>query len=90
MATVTAVIVVLAFLSGCVTAVVGVWVGRGQSPVSLVLNWAAATLVLQALAACIAIVHARVGPSDHRIAERTPAPDERDRRTAASGSADRE
>ena len=60
MANVTAAIVVLAFLSGCVTAVVGVWVGRGQSPVTLVMYWAAATLVLQMLAACIAVVHARV------------------------------
>ena len=59
MPTVTAVLVVLAFLSGCVTAVTGVWVGRGQSPVSLVLNWGALTLVLQLFAACIAVVHAR-------------------------------
>ena len=78
MASVTALIVVLAFLSGCVTAVVGVWVGRGQSPVSLVLNWAAATLVLQALAACIAVVHARVGPGEDHP-ERGPAPREPDR-----------
>jgi hypothetical protein len=42
-----------------VTAVTGVWVGRGQSPVTLVLNWGAVTLVLQLFAACIAVVHAR-------------------------------
>ncbi len=61
MATVTALVVVLAFVSGCITAVVGVWVGRGQSPVTLVLNWGALTLVLQLAAACIATVHARAG-----------------------------
>jgi hypothetical protein len=78
MANVTAAIVVLAFLSGCVTAVVGVWVGRGQSPVTLVMYWAAGTLVLQMLAACIAVVHARVaddGPGEHpgpAAAERRP------------------
>ena len=59
MASVTALLVVLAFVSGCITAVVGVWVGRGQSHVSLVLNWGAATLVLQLFAACIALFHAR-------------------------------
>lgn len=64
MSTVTALIVVLAFLSGCVTAVTGVWVGRGQSPVSLVLNWGALTLVLQLFAACIAVVHARAARPD--------------------------
>ncbi|MBY0278462.1 hypothetical protein K2Z84_24290 [Candidatus Binatia bacterium] len=68
MPTVTAAIVVVAFLSGCATAVAGYWVGRGQSPVSLVLNWGALTLVLQLFAACVAVVHARAGrpavPSD--------------------------
>ena len=59
MASVTALLVVLAFLAGCITAVVGVWVGRGQSPVTLVMNWAAVTLVLQLFAACIALFHAR-------------------------------
>lgn len=58
---VTAAIVVLAFLSGCATAVAGYWVGRGESPVSLVLNWGALTLVLQLFAACVAVVHARAG-----------------------------
>lgn len=73
MPTVTAVIVVLAFLSGCVTAVTGVWVGRGQSPVSLVLNWGAVTLVLQLFAACIAVVHARAGrPTAAREPEGAP------------------
>jgi len=58
-ATVTALIVTLSFVAGCITAVVGVWVGRGTSPVSLLLNWGALTLVLQLFATCIAVVHAR-------------------------------
>lgn len=71
MASVTAALVVLAFVSGCITAVTGVWVGRGQSPVSLVLNWGAVTLVLQMFAACIAIFHARASrdPDDLGAAE---------------------
>lgn len=66
MPAVTAFLVVLAFVSGCVTAVTGVWVGRGQSPVSLVLNWGAVTLVLQLFAACIAIFHARAARAGER------------------------
>lgn len=77
MATVTALVVVLAFVSGCITAVVGVWVGRGQSPVTLVLNWGALTLVLQLAAACIATVHARAGrlrEVEHGAPAAGPAP----------------
>lgn len=77
MARVTALVVVLAFVAGCVTAVVGVWVGRGQSPVTLLLNWGAVTLVLQLFAACIALVHARANgeleaPPDPRPEARSP------------------
>lgn len=68
MASVTALLVVLSFVSGCITAVVGVWVGRGQSPVTLVMNWAALTLVLQLFAACIALFHARAD-RDRDVAE---------------------
>ena len=78
MSTVTAVIVWLAFLAGCVTAVVGVRVGHGESSVVALLNWGAATLVLQLAAACIAFVHAR--------ADRDPDPEEL---PAADGAARR-
>lgn len=59
MPTVTAIFVVLAFLAGCVTAVVGFRVGHGESSLPTLLDWAAVTLVLQLCAACIAVVHAR-------------------------------
>ncbi|HEY8517168.1 MAG TPA: hypothetical protein VIS07_16795 [Candidatus Binatia bacterium] len=59
MAAVTAAIVLLAFLAGCVTFVLGVRAGYGTSPLSSHLNWGAITLVLQFFAACIALVHAR-------------------------------
>lgn len=72
MPTVTAALVVLAFLSGCATAVAGYWVGRGQSPVSLVLNWGALTLVLQLFAACVAVVHARAGRPEGPDLDGTP------------------
>lgn len=74
MATVTALIVVLSFVAGCITAVVGVWVGRGESPVALLLNWGALTLVLQLSAACIAVVHARAGRSRDGTGTPGPAP----------------
>jgi hypothetical protein len=74
LASVTALLVVLAFVAGCITAVTGVWVGRGQSPVSLVLNWAAVTLVLQLFAACIAIFHARASGGSDAVLDEDQAP----------------
>lgn len=59
MATVTALLVLLSFLAGCVTFVLGVRVGHGSSPLSDHLTWGALTLVLQLFATGIAIVHAR-------------------------------
>jgi hypothetical protein len=59
MPTATAIAVVLAFLAGCVTAVVGIRVGHGSSSLPVLLDWAALTLVLQLSAACLAVVHAR-------------------------------
>jgi len=59
MASVTALVVLLAFLAGCVTFVLGVRVGHGTSPLASHLTWGALTLVLQLFAACIAFVHAR-------------------------------
>ncbi|MEW6269545.1 MAG: hypothetical protein AB1689_09650 [Thermodesulfobacteriota bacterium] len=59
MAAVTAVVVLLAFLAGCVTFVLGIRAGYGTSPLSSHLNWGAITLVLQLFATCIALVHAR-------------------------------
>lgn len=55
----TAFVVVLAFLAGCVTFVLGVRAGHGTSPLASHLSWGAITLVLQLFAACIAVVHAR-------------------------------
>lgn len=74
MATVTAALVVLAFVSGCITAVAGVWVGHGESPLSLVLNWGAVTLVLQLFAACVAIFHARASREPGPAPDGIPAP----------------
>ncbi len=59
MATVTAFFVLLSFLAGCVTFVLGVRVGHGSSPLSDHLTWGALTLVLQLFATGVAIVHAR-------------------------------
>jgi hypothetical protein len=59
MATVTAALVVLSFVSGCVTLVVGYRLGHGTMTLVAHLGWAMATLLLQFAAACIAVVHAR-------------------------------
>lgn len=59
MATVTAFIVLLAFVAGCVTLVLGVRLGHGESDLGQHLTWGVLTLVLQLFATAIAFVHAR-------------------------------
>lgn len=59
MGTITAVLVVLSFASGCMTLVVGYQVGHGEATLTNHLSWAMGTLLLQFAAACIAIMHAR-------------------------------
>jgi len=73
MATVTALVVLLAFVAGCVTFVLGVRAGHGTSPLGQHLTWGALTLVLQLFATCIAIVHARVAAA-RRQPEGPPPP----------------
>lgn len=84
MPTATAIAVVLAFLAGCVTAVVGIRVGHGASSLAVLLDWAALTLVLQLAASCLAVVHARV---ERAIDDVSPGPG--DASAVASAAADR-
>ncbi|MDG2305583.1 MAG: hypothetical protein P8R42_13260 [Candidatus Binatia bacterium] len=59
MGTITALLVALSFVTGCVTLVVGYQVGHGETPLVTHLSWAMGTLLLQFAAACIAVMHAR-------------------------------
>lgn len=59
MGTITAVLVLLSFVSGCVTLVVGYRLGHDEATLTSHLSWAMVTLLLQFAAACIAIMHAR-------------------------------
>ena len=85
MPTATAIAVVLAFLAGCVTAVVGIRVGHGASSLPVLLDWAALTLVLQLAASCLAVVHARVD----RATEDDLAPGPGDAAAVAGATAER-
>ncbi len=59
MSTATALLVVLAFLFGCVTWWFGFRVAYEQSPLASLLYAGAFTFVLQFAAACLAVIHAR-------------------------------
>ncbi len=59
MGTITALLVALSFVTGCITLVVGYRVGHGEATLVTHLSWAMGTLLLQFAAACIAIMHAR-------------------------------
>lgn len=59
MGTITAVLVALSFVSGCVTLVIGYRLGHEDATLTSHLSWAMGTLLLQFAAACIAIMHAR-------------------------------
>lgn len=59
MGTITAILVLASFVSGCVTLVVGYRVGHGEATLTSHLGWAMVTLLVQFAAACIAIMHAR-------------------------------
>jgi hypothetical protein len=58
-ASVTAILVFLSLLAGCVTFAVGIRVGHGTADLASHLGWGAVTLVLQLFAASVAAVHAR-------------------------------
>jgi hypothetical protein len=59
LARVTTVLVLLSFVSTCITFVLGVRVGHGEAALGSHLNWGAVTLVLQLFAAGVSAVHAR-------------------------------
>ena len=59
MGTITAVLVALSFVTGCVTLVVRYRVGHGETELVTHLSWAMGTLFLQFAATCIAVMHAR-------------------------------
>lgn len=59
MGAITAFLIGLSFLSGCVTLVVGYRVGHGETPLVTHLSWAMGTLLLQFAATCVALMHAR-------------------------------
>jgi hypothetical protein len=71
MASVTALLVLLSFLAGCVTFVLGVRAGHDATPLAHHLYWGALTLVLQLFATGIAIVHARAATA-RRVADGPP------------------
>lgn len=59
MGTITAILIGLSLVTGCVTLQVGYQVGHGQTELVSHLNWAMGTLLLQFAATCIAFMHAR-------------------------------
>lgn len=59
MGTITAFLIGLSFVTGCVTLVVGYEVGHGAAELTSHLSWAMGTLLLQFAASCIAFMHAR-------------------------------
>ena len=66
MAGVTAFLVGLSFVTGCITLVVGYGVGHGTGSMAAHLGWGMLTLVLQLFSTGVATVHARA--SSHEIA----------------------
>jgi hypothetical protein len=56
---VTAVLVCLSFVAGCITLVVGYRVGHEEASLIDHLGWGVGTLLLQFAAACVAVIHAR-------------------------------
>ena len=59
MAGITALLVFLSFVAGCITLVVGYQVGHGETPLANHLTWGIVTLILQFTAVCISVMHAR-------------------------------
>jgi hypothetical protein len=71
------VLVLAAFVAGCMTFVAGVWAGRGSGSLLAHMTWGALTLVLQLFALGVTTVHARY--SEQRIAGLLAELEKRDR-----------